>query len=563
MNFYERQQIILQRLQEHGSVRVTELAEELAASEGTIRNDLTALEAQNQLTRIRGGAIPANTELSKPLFNSRIQINADSKKKIARWASELVTDGEVILLDASTTAYHMATHMEDRHNITVVTTHLETAHLLNTDPTKNVILLGGYLRPDGMAVQGEIGQEILKLLQINRAFISCVGFSVETGLMEAEIQEANLKRQIFLSASNVVALVDSSKFNKMGLISFASADQISHLVTDDNISTDMIGQLRELNVSLTVCGESSVQSLTPQHSQQKHHRIGFANLSEQLLFSIDVRRGLEHAAKASDHVDIIFVDNNLDGETAIRLADELIAQDVDLVIEYQIDEQAGNIIMNKFKQHGIPVIAVDIPMVGATYFGVDNFVAGEMAGVQLGRWIEANWDGVVDHVIVVEEKRAGPLPGARIQGQLSGLESVIGPLAIDDFTFIDSGNSTQTSYEEILRILRKRPTGLHTAFVCFTDDAAMGALLAARELAIENHVAIVGQGADRSIRKEIANPNSPIIGSTAFMPEKYGEKLIDIVARILNGHPVPPAVYMEHHFVDGNNIATLYPEYIT
>lgn len=559
MNLYERQQIILQLLQERGSVKVTELAEELDASRGTIRNDLTALEEQNELTRIRGGAIPINVKKATSLVNSRVQINADSKKKIAQWASELVVDGDVILLDASTTAYHMATHLEDRHNITVVTSHLETARLLNTDPSKNVILLGGYLRADGLAVNGEIGQETLKNLRINRAFISCVAFSIEAGLMEADIQEANLKQQIFLSSANVVALVDSSKFDRVGLTTFASVEQISHLVTDDGITSETIERLRQYNVSLTICGESSVQSLTPQQNKQKNHRIGFANLSEKLLFSIDVRRGLERAAKASDHLDIVYVDNNLDGETAVNLADELIAQGVELVIEYQIDELAGNVIMNKFKQYGIPVIAVDIPMVGATYFGVDNFVAGEMAGVALGHWIQSRWGGNVDHIVVVEEKRAGSLPGARIQGQLSGLERVIGQINAEQFTYIDSGNSTQTSYENILHILQQYASNSLTAFVCFTDDAAMGALLAARELGIEHQVAIVGQGADRLIRQEIANPASAIIGSTAFMPEKYGEKLIEIAAKILNGNPVPPAVYMEHHFVDSNNINAFYP----
>lgn len=560
MSTYERQQTILERLKERGSVKVTDLASELDASEGTIRNDLTALEEQKQLTRIRGGAIPINGNTVAPIFKSRVQINADSKKKIARWASELVSDGDVILLDASSTAYHMAAYLEDRRNITVVTNHIETARALNVDPTKRIILLGGHLRPDGLAVTGEIGQESLKNLYLNIAFVSCVGFSFAVGLMEADLQEANLKRQILRSAAHVVALVDSSKFNRVGLKPFATIDQISHLVTDDGIAPEMLERLRKSNIELTICGESSVQSLTPQRDTRKHFRIGFANLSESLIFSVDVRRGLERAAKATDKLDIIYVDNNLDGQTAVQLADELIDQGVELVIEYQIDELAGNIIMNKFNQRRIPVIAVDIPIVGATYFGVDNFTAGNMAGQALGRWIKAHWNGRLDNVIVLEERRAGPLPGARIQGQLSGLQESIGQIANEAFIFIDSGNSAQTSYTHTLPVLRELPAHRKLAFVCFNDDAAIGALRAVRELGIEKNVAIVGQGADRQTRGEIRDLNSPIIGSTAFMPEQYGDHLIELALKIIEGAPLPPAVYMKHQFIDASNVDEYYLE---
>lgn len=560
MSTYERHQTILELLKQRGSVKVTELASELDASEGTIRNDLTALEQQKQLTRIRGGAIPINGNTVAPIFKSRVQINADSKKKIARWASELVSDGDVILLDASSTAYHMATYLEDRRNIVVVTNHIETARALSIDPTKRIILLGGYLRPDGLAVTGEIGQESLKNLYLNIAFVSCVGFSFAVGLMEADLQEANLKRQILRSATYVVALIDSSKFNRVGLKPFATIDQISHLVTDDGIAPEMLERLRKSNIELTICGESSVQSLTPQRDTKKHYRIGFANLSESLIFSVDVRRGLERASKATDKLDIIYVDNNLDGQTAVQLADELIDQGVNLVIEYQIDELAGNIIMNKFSQHRIPVIAVDIPIVGATYFGVDNFTAGYMAGQALGRWIRTHWEGRVDLVIVLEERRAGPLPGARIQGQLNGLQELVGRIADESFIFIDSGNSSQTSYDHTLPVLRELPLHSKLAFVCFNDDAAIGALRAVRELGIEKNVAIVGQGADRQTRGEIRDLNSPIIGSTAFMPEQYGEHLIDLALKLVDGVPLPPAVYMEHQFIDASNIDEFYPE---
>jgi ribose transport system substrate-binding protein len=559
MTTYERHQTILQLIEEHGNVKVTELAVLFNVSEGTVRNDLNALEDLRLLTRVHGGAISADSDLAPSIFNSRAKINAEAKKKISRWASELVADGDVILLDASSTAYHMATFLQDRHNITVVTNQIDTARRLIVDPTKRVILLGGLLRPDGLSVSGAIGQEVLKNLHINKAFISCVGFSIEAGFMEADLDEAHLKQQVLQSAGQVVVLVDSSKFGKLGLRPFASIRDVTHLVTDDSIDEATITTLRESNVALTICGETSVQSRLPRDTEQRYYTIGFANLSEQIAFSVDVRRSLERAAKNASNIDLIYVDNNLHGDTAIRLADELIDQGVDLMIEYQIDEAAGNVIMSKFKQHNIPVIAIDIPMIGATYFGVDNFVAGEMAGQALGQWIVTRWHGEVDHVIVLEEPRAGTLPAARIQGQLYGLTEIVGPLKPDVFTYIDSGNTSEISYANTRNVIHPLPRTTRIALVCFNDDAALGALRAVTELEHDRAV-IVGQGADRLVRAEIRHPHSPIIGSTAFMPERYGEPIIELALKILNGKPVPPAIYMDHMFIDSINIDQYYPQ---
>ena len=72
-------------------------------------------------------------------------------------------------------------------------------------------------------------------------------------------------------------------------------------------------------------------------------------------------------------------DNDLDRQQAFDNAAWFVDNTVDLVVEYQIDSQAGNIIMDTLRQAGIPVIAVDIAMPGATFFGADNYRAGFIA----------------------------------------------------------------------------------------------------------------------------------------------------------------------------------------
>jgi ribose transport system substrate-binding protein len=164
---------------------------------------------------------------------------------------------------------------------------------------------------------------------------------------------------------------------------------------------------------------------------EKRYKIGFANLTEDIPFAVRVREGIEKAAKEAGNIDLVTADNKLDGATALNNANNFITQQVDGVIEFQTDEKFGKSIMEKFKEKNIPVIAIDIPMPGATFFGVDNTRAGEMAGKGLGEWVKKNWGGKVDALVMLELPQSGPVPAARLKGQRDGLESVIGKIPED------------------------------------------------------------------------------------------------------------------------------------
>jgi ribose transport system substrate-binding protein len=373
--------------------------------------------------------------------------------------------------------------------------------------------------------------------------------------MEVHLDEAQLKRKMIQVAKSVVALIDSSKFGKIDLTTFATPDQISHIFTDSDLDPKWIVQLQNSAVELTVCSDNTVTAYQPHGQETRHYRIGFANLTEDGPFYVDVRRGLERAAHEAGNIDLIIADNQLNGDRAVEIADQFVQQNLDLIIEYQIDAQAGNRIMDRYRRADIPVIAVDIPMNGATFFGVDNYRAGHMAGEALGEWIQREWSGQLDRLIVLEEPRAGALPGSRIQGMLEGLHSIIGEIPSDQHMTLNSGNTGEVSEAQLTEALKQLP-GLHRlAVLGFNDDTAMGALASARKLHREKDVIIVGQGADRRVRDELKKPDSRIIGSTAYWPEQYGEKIIPLALKILRGEPVPPAVYMEHTFVSAEKTA--------
>lgn len=562
---FERHQQIVDMVNRVKNIRVTNLAEHLEVSESTIRTDLESLDEQGLLVRVRGGAIALdNTETapqSRPIAEKVLK-NADEKQAIARWAAGLVEDNDVIMLDASSTVFHIAKFLHDRRNLTIFTNGIAVAQELAKESSNTVIIIGGILRPNGNAVTGEIGKQLLQDYHIRTAFVSCGAFTPELGFFEMDMQEAQMKSLMLKPAQRRIAMIDASKIGEVGLTSFATLDDFDYFVTDQSINRQMIQNVRQRDTHVIVCGEQTTQSYPPNGTttQTEKLRIGFANLSENTPFSRDVRRGLEKAAQASQQIELILADNQLDPQIALTVADELIAQKVDLVIEYQIDEITGNLIAHKYQQANIPVIAVDIPMVGAVYFGVNNYEAGQMAGVELGNAIKNKWDGHVDHIIVLEQQRAGSLPAMRIQGQVDGLLSVVNSNIANKIVTVDSDNTSEGSYQAMESVFSQIEPQAHIAVISFNDDAAIGALLAARDADFESQLLLIGQGADRRLRSEMRKPNSPIIGATAYRPEAYGEYLIRIALDILDAKQVAPAVYMKHDFITPENVNQIYPD---
>jgi DeoR/GlpR family transcriptional regulator of sugar metabolism len=261
---FERRQRILSVLRKQPGIKVHELASTLGVSEGTIRNDLRALNEANQLTRVHGGAVPKEGfPIMNGTFAERSQLNTEVKRRIAHRAAELVEDGDVILLDASTTVFHIVPFLQELHNLTIITNGIEIGLALAKNPSHTVILLGGVLRGDGTSVIGHLGEKILTDLHIRTAFVSCSGFSIEAGLMETDLQEVQIKSYMIRSADRVVALIDSTKIGRAGLTSFAGLDQIHYIFTDSSLDPQLIDQLCRTKISLCICAENMVTSFVP------------------------------------------------------------------------------------------------------------------------------------------------------------------------------------------------------------------------------------------------------------------------------------------------------------
>ncbi len=285
--------------------------------------------------------------------------------------------------------------------------------------------------------------------------------------------------------------------------------------------------------------------------------LGFASQTTDSEFSRDVSQSIHHVA-ARDHIQLIAVDNRYSPKTALRNADQLIREGVDLVMEFQTYEHVAPVISSKFIAANIPVIAIEIPHPGAFYFGADNYQAGLIGGRALGRWAKKYWHGKVDEVLLLELPIAGPLPQLRITGTLAGLTQMLPGIRNSNFVHLDGNGKFETSLEVVRRHLR-HINPKRTLVAAVNDPSALGALRAFEESGRAHLCAVMGQNAIRDARDELRRPVTPLIGSVGYFPERYGEELIPYALSILQRKPVPSTVFVNHQLITSRNVELLYP----
>lgn len=240
----ERRQAILDRVNDAGRVSVTELSQHFGLSEVTIRQDLQALAEGNFLLRTHGGAIAANATRDYLSLNLRRQQQVQEKAHIGAAAAALIRDGDAIFLDSSSTALAIAQCLKDRRYLTVVTNGLAVAQELLDASGVEVIVIGGRVRRDTASLVGALGLDILRHVNVRRGFFGSHGITVEEGLTDVSSDEAELKRPVVEACREVVAVVDRTKWGRVGVASFASAGQISKVITDRDAPRDLVDQIR-------------------------------------------------------------------------------------------------------------------------------------------------------------------------------------------------------------------------------------------------------------------------------------------------------------------------------
>lgn len=248
----ERLEQILNILNKNYRVKVNELSELFNVSESLIRKDLQRLEREGFLKRTYGGAI-LNREISKGSpINTRMNINLSSKETISKKAFELVKDGDVIFLEASSINFLVAKLIaESTKRITLITNMALIPPLFNDNEIVKLICIGGvYDNKSG----GVIGSEVVKSISrytFNKGFLGSSGVNLnKDSVGTATMEDGNIKEMVISNSNEVFLLVEKEKFNMDSTYKFADLEEFNGIITDTDITDDIKDKLRRLTVNL-------------------------------------------------------------------------------------------------------------------------------------------------------------------------------------------------------------------------------------------------------------------------------------------------------------------------
>ncbi len=244
----ERRNAILEKLQVERRVVVSELSELYDVSEETIRRDLEKLETEGHAIKSYGGAVlNENSNIDLP-YNVRKNRNVAGKQKIATLLSEMIRDGENIMLDASSTAVAIAKAIKNKKDLTVITNSLEIALELIEAPNCRVIATGGLATGSSFAMVGQVTDKTIRSYYVDKAIISAKGINLEAGVTDSDERHAGNKASMFEMAKTKIVAIDNSKFDKIAFAKIVALKDISVVVTDKKPEDTWLQTLADMGV---------------------------------------------------------------------------------------------------------------------------------------------------------------------------------------------------------------------------------------------------------------------------------------------------------------------------
>lgn len=229
----EREKRILEILLKEKRCSVKDLAKALYISQPSVRRDLQSLEAQNLIKRVHGGAMLEESAVCKNKipFLIREYEQSGAKAILARKAAELVCDGDVIFLDASTSCYYLIPYLAGKKGITVVTSGVKALSKLAEYDIRTVST-GGTLINSCLALVGEEAYQTLESFNADLAFFSCRGVSEDGYLTDISPEENGVRKKMIRRAKRSYLLCATEKFGKRYFHNLCHKDEIDGIITE-------------------------------------------------------------------------------------------------------------------------------------------------------------------------------------------------------------------------------------------------------------------------------------------------------------------------------------------
>ena len=239
MPFHEREDKILNILLQNESVTVDELAGKLFISKPILRGDLIKLEKKGIIIRTHGGAtLIKNSADTKIPFTLREQEQNSAKVSIAKKAVTFIKDGDIIMLDATTTAYNLVPYLTEFKNIIVITSSAKISFVLGEMGINN-ICTGGHMINKSFSYVGSDAQNTVANYNADIMFFSCRALSDDGRLSDNSIEENQLRKAMMKHSKKKIFLCDSSKIGKVCLNNLCHVSDVDEIICEKELPEEI------------------------------------------------------------------------------------------------------------------------------------------------------------------------------------------------------------------------------------------------------------------------------------------------------------------------------------
>lgn len=258
MLYIDRLSEIKQMLLTRGSMTVTELSQYFGVSGETIRRDIEKMSTMDsRIKKIHGGVYYENPQSDMPYSDRMISV-VEGKRQIAEACILYVEDGDVVILDSSTTALSLANRLvKAEKRITVITNGLNIMECVKNAKSMELIAIGGRYFDGSMAFLGSGATDAIKQLHADKAFVSCSGLDAEHGVSDSNEGMASMRRAMLRQASNRYLVADANKVGRTKMHKITDFENLHAIFTNSPMPQKETDAITKNGVRIIVNSESS------------------------------------------------------------------------------------------------------------------------------------------------------------------------------------------------------------------------------------------------------------------------------------------------------------------
>lgn len=245
----KRKDQILDLIISEGKISVVDLAKKMNVSQVTIRKDLDYLSSKGLITREYGYALT----LSNDDISNRLVHNYSTKLKIAKLAAQIVSDGEIIMIESGSTCALFAEELcKTKKNIKIITNSIFIANFLREYKNVDITILGGEFQGVSQVNTGPITKLCAEQYMVDKLFLGVDGFDEKYGFYGADILRTYAVKDMAESAKKVIILTISEKFKERGLVKLFKPEEVHAVYTDCSVSEKTVKSLRKQNIEVNI-----------------------------------------------------------------------------------------------------------------------------------------------------------------------------------------------------------------------------------------------------------------------------------------------------------------------